>query len=236
MYLTKYKKKLMLNNKISPAIKNEENRLNPVESLIQKISVSKTDKDGQTALHGAAKKGDLEIVKLLLEKMTPEGINQVDQYAMTALLVAATYRKYEIVKLLIESGKCDLSLTDKRINDILTYYPADQRAEIVDLLIKNGAKYPQKEKDDKVSLEILESNQSGHSEEKTPQGLYNKFKEVKEETHLKEELQKDAKTLIKPLEGPEHMGLENQQQIETVENPCSEDIMILMGNVNNNPE
>jgi hypothetical protein len=164
----------------------------------QEIEVNQADKDGEMALHWAAQYGRHEIVKLLLAHPNID-VNKADKDGQTSLLVAAQDDKHEIVKLLIESGKCDLSLVDRNNNDIWRYYPADQGGEIVDLLMKHGAKYPQKEKNDKVLLKILESNQSAHSEGKTAQAAYNKFKESKEEPLLKKELEENADWLIKEL-------------------------------------
>jgi ankyrin repeat protein len=63
--------------------------------------INQPNKDGQTVLHFAADKGHIDIVKLLLEQMTPAGINQVDIHGWTALYDAANGHA-DIVKLLLD--------------------------------------------------------------------------------------------------------------------------------------
>ncbi|KAL1298547.1 hypothetical protein HN51_042881 [Arachis hypogaea] len=61
-------------------------------------------RNGFDALHIAAKQGDLDIVKILMEAH-PELSMTVDQSNTTALHTAATQGHVEIVKLLLEAGK-----------------------------------------------------------------------------------------------------------------------------------
>ncbi|KAL1345373.1 ankyrin repeat-containing protein At5g02620 [Arachis hypogaea] len=61
-------------------------------------------RNGFDALHIAAKQGDLDIVKILMEAH-PELSMTVDQSNTTALHTAATQGYVEIVKLLLEAGK-----------------------------------------------------------------------------------------------------------------------------------
>jgi uncharacterized protein len=56
---------------------------------------------GETALHTAVEKGDLEVIKSLLEKMTEEEINQVDEYGRTALHLAAEDLNVKNINLLL---------------------------------------------------------------------------------------------------------------------------------------
>jgi ankyrin repeat protein len=60
----------------------------------------KNEKTGETAFLIAAEKGDLELVKSLIEKGVD--INQADKTGQTALMGAAYYDHFDIIKYLVE--------------------------------------------------------------------------------------------------------------------------------------
>jgi serine/threonine-protein phosphatase 6 regulatory ankyrin repeat subunit B len=86
-------------------------------------------------LNAAVIKGNLEIVKLLLENASPlENVNKKDK--MTALHFAASGKHVEIAKLLIEKG-ADVNAKDGHGNGPL--FRAGNCEEIGIMLMKNGA-------------------------------------------------------------------------------------------------
>jgi hypothetical protein len=66
------------------------------------VNVKTKDKDGRTALMGAAMNGHAEIVRILLDEGAE--VNIKDKYGSTALMAAARYGHKEIVNLLKQAG------------------------------------------------------------------------------------------------------------------------------------
>lgn len=66
---------------------------------------------GQTALMLAVSHGRVAMVKLLLS--CGSDVNAQDREGSTALMGACEHGHTHIVRLLLETGRCDLSLTDK---------------------------------------------------------------------------------------------------------------------------
>ncbi len=79
-------------------------KLNIVKILIQKhkIDINHKNNNGWAALILSSEKGDLEIVKLLVEK--DANINTEDKYGLMPLVIATACGSVEVVKLLIEIG------------------------------------------------------------------------------------------------------------------------------------
>ena len=57
-----------------------------------------------TALHLAVEHRDLQIVELLIEKMSAKAINQGDRCDFSSLILAMQSDEHEIIKLLIGIG------------------------------------------------------------------------------------------------------------------------------------
>lgn len=70
------------------------------------------DKRGATPLHRAASKGNLSIVKLLLEHGDKLKVNVRDAYGNTPLHLACEEDRQEIAKLLVDNG-ADLEIKNK---------------------------------------------------------------------------------------------------------------------------
>lgn len=66
------------------------------------VNIKTKDKDGRTALMGAAMNGHAEIVRILLD--TGAEVNIKDKYGSTALMAAARYGHNEVVNLLKQAG------------------------------------------------------------------------------------------------------------------------------------
>jgi ankyrin repeat protein len=85
---------------------SQENEVEKILNECPKL-VSVIDKYGQTPLHWAASKGNYEITKLLIDKMTPEEIAKQAEgnHNYTALHLAVHSENKEIVKEIIEALK-----------------------------------------------------------------------------------------------------------------------------------
>lgn len=86
--------------------------LTAVEMLLQANARLKKAKDGQTPLHEAAGRGNLEIVKLLLKYTKNDRINEPDMFGKTPLHKAAFCGSRECVEVLMDNGG-DLSIETK---------------------------------------------------------------------------------------------------------------------------
>ena len=101
------------------------------------------DKYGQTALHFAAKKGYINIVKLLVDKGAI--IDAKDsQYSVTPLHVAATVGHVEIVEYFLANG-ATIDIKNKNNQTPLHFAVREGHLEIVKRLIENGAAINEKE-------------------------------------------------------------------------------------------
>ncbi|KAM9357783.1 uncharacterized protein kank4 [Symphorus nematophorus] len=87
---------------------------------------------GQTALMLAVSHGRVAMVKLLLSCGTD--VNAQDREGSTALMCASEHGHTHIVRLLLETGRCDLSLTDKNGQTAQSVAEAASHQDIVDLL------------------------------------------------------------------------------------------------------
>jgi ankyrin repeat protein len=93
----------------------------------KKVDVNKADKYGETALHFAAERGSIKVVELLLQKMTPEAINQANQNGATVLGLAKEYNNKDVVNLITYYKKLhDLTAKepsiDNSIEDSFEFY------------------------------------------------------------------------------------------------------------------
>jgi ankyrin repeat protein len=100
------------------------------------IDVNMKDKEGYSALLIATEKGDIDMVKLLLEKGADVNARDIDGY--TALMYVAYNGNLEIAKLLLEHG-ADVHARDKDKWTALMIAKIQKRADIVELLRKHGA-------------------------------------------------------------------------------------------------
>nr|XP_046247118.1 KN motif and ankyrin repeat domain-containing protein 2 isoform X2 [Scatophagus argus] len=87
---------------------------------------------GQTALMLAVSHGRVAMVKLLLSCCAD--VNAQDCEGSTALMCASEHGHTHIVRLLLETGRCDLSLTDKNGHTAQLVAEAASHQDIVDLL------------------------------------------------------------------------------------------------------
>jgi len=126
--------------------------------LIKKgANMDAKDKKGKTALHVAAEKGDIPVMKLLLDSSLPikkgANINAKDNEGETALCVAAEKGDIPVMELLMDSG------ADIEIGDNLGETPifhVKKQSGALRLLIKKGAKINAKNKNGQTALRVAQ--------------------------------------------------------------------------------
>jgi ankyrin repeat protein len=92
---------------------------------------------GQTALHEAARQGNVEIVKLLIDRGADINIITVDRNRGTALHDAALKGNMEIVKMLIEKGS-NVNATNKSGGTVLAKAISSGNKKVVELVLDSG--------------------------------------------------------------------------------------------------
>ena len=112
--------------------------------------------DGDTALHRAAARGQVEAVKLLLERGA--NVNAVDDEGTTPLILASYRGHAEAAKLLLERGAAvDAQEMRYRLSS-LTHAVGRNDAELVKLLLGHGADPMLKAADGRTALDRAEAN------------------------------------------------------------------------------
>ncbi len=133
------------------------NKLDIVKMLIEeyKFDINHKNNNGCTALMFASEKGNLEIVKLLIERGAD--INQQDNQLDTALIKACRNGYKEIIELLIEKS---ISINEKGCEGWTPLMIASQNGylEIVKILIEKGANIDDKNNYGITALIIALSN------------------------------------------------------------------------------
>lgn len=113
------------------------------ELLRARTDVNAAEPDGTTALHWAARAGDLETVRLLLRAgANPKASNR---YGMTALQVAATNGDAVVVAALLEAG-ADANATLPEGETALMTAARTGKADAVRVLLAHGAQVDPREK------------------------------------------------------------------------------------------
>jgi len=102
-----------------------------------------------TPLHDAAKKGNLEEIKLLLQQGVD--VNAKDKEGITPLYLAAGQGHLEVAKLLIKKG-AKINIKNESGNTPLHWAAYEEQIEVVKLLIENGAKIHAKTNDGWTSV------------------------------------------------------------------------------------
>jgi ankyrin repeat protein len=109
-----------------------DNKARVEKLLAHHADVNQQDADGDTALHGAAQTGNVEIMRLLLDKGAAPNVK--NKQGGTPLMWAAVYGHQDAARLLLNRG-ADVSLKD---NDGITAaeWAARNKRESVELLLR----------------------------------------------------------------------------------------------------
>jgi len=117
----------------------EENQMEMIQYLLQHATLKIDLEDGLhwTALMYAAKQGNVQIIKRLLEQGA--NVKHCDSYGDTPLLIAAEYGQEDAVKFFIESKKADINETNHMGWTALMLASKSGNIPVIDYLIKMGA-------------------------------------------------------------------------------------------------
>lgn len=112
------------------------------------------DRYGRTVLFDAVLGGNLDVVKDVLDR-TPIA-NIVDNNGQSVIFEAVLSENTQIPKYLIEQG-LDVTLSDNNRQNVLfnAVILGAKNIEIIDLLVKHGARLNQKDKDDRTLLDEI---------------------------------------------------------------------------------
>jgi len=118
----------------------KEGDLEKIKELTgQGLDVNVVDKYGGTALMAAARSGNFEIVKYLIEKCGAN-VDVVSGYRCTALMQAVGAGHLEIVKYLIEEQNADLNVVGEMFGETTLMFAAEKgNTEVGEFLVDCGA-------------------------------------------------------------------------------------------------
>ncbi|KAK9830304.1 hypothetical protein WJX72_010886 [[Myrmecia] bisecta] len=127
-------------------------------------------------LHTAAKLGDLEALRRLLE--AGADVNKQDARGITPLGVAVGFNKVPVIKELL-AAKADVSLLDAKDNSVLHYAAGYGRREAAELLLEAGASLDCRNVDGQTPVDVAELNREAKMvaflESKTGQAAGSKY-------------------------------------------------------------
>lgn len=129
-----------------------ENNLVKVQAAINsKADFDACDEEHNTALHLAAQRGHIEIVKVLLKHGT--NCHRKNLTGATALHLAVEHGHEETVKILLANGS-KINALDNNLNTPLIIAIQNSKIELSKLLIAKGAKLDEKNKDGNTALHL----------------------------------------------------------------------------------
>jgi len=136
--------------------------INHLDWIEKTISVNKKDKDGNNALHRAAKSGDLKKVEMLIEEYDAD-VNSQGQYDNTPLNWAAEKGHTQIVKLLLNTPGVDVNKKNTKGKTPLHNAAKYGHPDVVELLLDTpGVDVNAKDKSGETAL--LWAAFGGHTE------------------------------------------------------------------------
>ena len=129
--------------------------LEEIKELLKKgADLEAKDGDGDTALVGAATRGQLDVVKCLVE--LGADLEAKDGDGRTALMMAASWGELDVVKFLVEHG-ADVNAKGEGGRTALMYVASNGCWEVVEYLVVNGADLEAKNKFGRTALMIAKN-------------------------------------------------------------------------------
>ena len=125
----------------------EEGNVELVELIINSENyeqIRKKDKDGNTSLHHACYYGNIDVVRVFIDKSIADNtlsqdINEINDDGCTVLMYAVLGGKLDICKLILEINKDNINIFDNTYCSALTLACRDNHIDIVELLLDNGS-------------------------------------------------------------------------------------------------
>ena len=106
--------------------------------------IRKKDKDGNTSLHHACYYGNIDVVRLFIDKSIAnntlsQDINEINNDGCTILMYAVLGGDLDICKLILEIDKNNINIFDNTYCSALTLACRNDHIDIVKLLLDNGS-------------------------------------------------------------------------------------------------
>ena len=106
--------------------------------------IRKKDKDGNTSLHHACYYGNIDVVRLFIDKSIAnntlsQDINEINNDGCTVLMYAVLGGHVDICKLILEIDKNNINIFDDTYCSALTLACRNNYIDIVELLLDNGS-------------------------------------------------------------------------------------------------
>ena len=106
--------------------------------------IRKKDKDGNTSLHHACYYGNIDVVRLFIDKSIAnntlsQDINEINNDGCTVLMYAVLGADLDICKLILEINKDNINIFDNTYCSALTLACRNNHIDIVELLLDNGS-------------------------------------------------------------------------------------------------
>ena len=112
---------------------------------------------GQTVLQVACRKGNVSLVRLLLEIPEVDVNLKNPKYGLAAIHFAARFDEFEVMQALLESGRCDVNIQDNAGKTALHYAQEAKSTEIITLLLKYKADPKIKDNDGNLPLKDIDN-------------------------------------------------------------------------------
>jgi len=146
------------------------------------VDLNARNSSGNTALHIASHKGNLEVVRSLIPYLKKEDIDECDPEGNTALIKAAEKGYFDVVEELI-NYRANVNASGNNKRTALMAAVESGHIRVVKLLIKKGAKMALKDKYDKTVLDIISAKLEELNNNKNKKGKvssdYSRFESIK---------------------------------------------------------
>lgn len=127
---------------------------------VRNVEINSQNKSGHTALHIAARKDRVEVVRLLLKKGA--SLKTKDTNGQTALHLAADSGRHKVVDVLRKANGIELNAQDNEGRTALHLATLKKKVQVVRALAENRAKIDTKDKKNRTAF--LDAAETGNSE------------------------------------------------------------------------